>query len=187
MSKILLFLAEGFEEIEALTVVDVLRRADITCDTCTIKDKTVTGSHKIKVLADKTIDEIALDEYDGVVILGGMPGALNLKSSDKVVEIVKKFQGEKKIVSAICAGPIVLGRAEVTSGKSVTSYPGYEKELGNCNYLEEIVVEDGNMITSRGPATALYFAYKLVEKLKGKDIVDKLMEDMMVNFLNSQK
>ncbi|WP_234120265.1 DJ-1 family glyoxalase III [Clostridium hydrogenum] len=186
MSKILLFLAEGFEEIEALTVVDVLRRADIVCDTCSLQGKNVTGSHKISVEADKLIEEINENEYDGVVIPGGMPGAENLKNSDKVVAIVKKFQAEDKIVAAICAGPIVLGRAEITYGKNITSYPGYEDELGKCNYVEEIVADDDKLITSRGPATAIYFGLKLVEKIKGEAVSNKLKEGMMLNFVENK-
>ncbi|MFL0250050.1 DJ-1 family glyoxalase III [Clostridium neuense] len=183
MNKVLLFLAEGFEEIEALTTVDVLRRAEIVCDTCSLNGESVIGAHGIKVLADKTMDSINEDEYDVVVIPGGMPGAENLRNNSKVVGIVKKFNNEGKVVSAICAGPIVLGRAEVTEGKKVTSYPGYENELGKCNYLEEIAVRDGNVITSRGPATAIYFALELVEKLKGAEVVEKLKEGMLVNFV----
>lgn len=186
MSKVLVFLAEGFEEIEALTVVDVLRRADIVCDTCSLSGENVTGSHGIKVFADKTIDGTKANEYDAVVIPGGMPGAENLKNSDKVVNIVKQFNDAGKVVSAICAGPIVLGKAKVTEGKKVTSYPGYEDELGSCSYLEETAVLDGNIITSRGPATAIYFALKLVEKLKGTENVEKLKEGMLVNFVESK-
>lgn len=186
MSKVLLFLAEGFEEIEALTTVDVLRRAEIVCDTCSLNHESVTGAHGIKVLADKIIDSINVDEYDAVVIPGGMPGAENLKSNSKVVDIVKKFNNEEKVVSAICAGPIVLEKAKVTEGKKVTSYPGYEGELGNCNYLDDIAVGDGNVITSRGPATAIYFALKLVEKLKGAEVVEKLREGMLVNFVEDK-
>lgn len=183
MSKVLLFLAEGFEEIEALTVVDVLRRADIVCDTCSLAYENVTGAHGIKVFADKTMDNVNAEEYNAVVIPGGMPGAENLKNSEKVVSIVKKFNAEGKVVAAICAGPIVLGKAKITEGKKVTSYPGYENELGNCIYLEETAVIDNNVITSRGPATALYFALKLVEKLKGMETVEKLKEGMLLNFV----
>ncbi|KOF56420.1 MULTISPECIES: DJ-1 family glyoxalase III [Clostridium] len=186
MSKVLLFLAEGFEEIEALTVVDVLRRAEIVCDTCSLNEENVIGAHGIKVFADKTIENINAKNYDAVVIPGGMPGAENLKNSDKVVRIVKDFNDEGKVVSAICAGPIVLGKAKVTDDKKVTSYPGYENELGKCNYLEDIAVMDDNIITSRGPATAIYFALKLVEKLKGIETVEKLKEGMLVNFLESK-
>lgn len=184
--KIVLFLAEGFEEVEALTVVDVLRRADIACDTCSLEGKNVIGSHKIKVEADKTIKDITLSEYSGLVLPGGMPGAENLRQSTFVIDAVKKFNAQKKLVAAICAAPIVLGKAEVLNSKNATSYPGYENEMGFCRYLEEINVEDDNIITSRGPATAIYFALRLVEKLKGKEIVDKLKEGMMLNFVEKK-
>lgn len=181
--KIVLFLADGFEEIEALTVVDVLRRADIICDTCSLNGKSVVGAHKIKVEVDKTIDDIKLDEYAGLVLPGGMPGAENLRQSAFVIDAVKKFNEENKLVAAICAAPIVLGKAKVLDSKNATSYPGYENEMGKCNYIEKITVEDNNIVTSRGPATAIYFALKLVQKLKGKEAADELKDGMMLNFV----
>jgi 4-methyl-5(b-hydroxyethyl)-thiazole monophosphate biosynthesis len=104
-------------------------------------------------------------EYDLVVIPGGMPGATNLRDDERVIKLIKKQNKERKLIGAICAGPIVLGRADIIEGKKVTSYPGFEDELANCDYLEEPVVVDGNIVTSRGPATAMAFSYKLLEKL----------------------
>ncbi|MDP4144780.1 MAG: DJ-1/PfpI family protein [Bacillota bacterium] len=185
MKKVLLFLAEGFEEIEALTVVDVLRRASITCDTCSIKDTEVTGAHGITVKADKLIEDINKADYDVVVLPGGMPGSTNLRDNEKVINIVKEFYSSGKLVSAICAAPIVLAKAGILEDKKVTSYPGFQPELGACSYSEELVVQDGNLLTSRGPATALYFAYKLVENIKGQEEAANLREGMLVNLLEN--
>ena len=181
MKKVVLFLANGFEEIEALTVVDVLRRAEIECDMCSLAGEQVVGAHNIKVVADITIENIKEDEYSALVLPGGMPGSTNLKECDKVISLVKKFNEDSKIVAAICAAPIVLGEAKVIEKRKITSYPGFEEELAEGIYCEDLVVEDDNMVTSRGPATAIYFALKLVEKIAGKDIYEQLKDDMLLN------
>lgn len=178
MKKVCVLLAEGFEEIEALTVSDIMRRADVTCDLVSITgDKMVKSSHKLVVQADKLFEENM--EYDLVVIPGGIPGATNLRDDNRVIQFIKKQNKEGKLIGAICAGPIVLGRAELTEGKSMTSYPGYEDELPNCEYLEEAVVVDGNIITSRGPATAMAFSYKLLEKLGYENKVESISSGML--------
>ena len=179
MKKFLVFLAEGFEEIEALTPVDYLRRAGIEVDTVSITDiREVVGSHNIPVLADKTISEINEEDYLGLYIPGGIPGAINLRDNERVIKIVQEFNYKEKIVSAICAGPIVLGRANIISSKKVTSFPTFEDRIENLGtYVnEEIVVEDGNIITGRGAAIAIYESFKLIEKIKGKEAVDQLKE-----------
>lgn len=164
MRKVCILLAEGFEEIEALTVSDVMRRADIECDLVSMnKEKKVKSSHGVIIEADKIFDDNM--EYDLVVIPGGMPGATNLRDDERVINLIKEQNKEGKLIGAICAGPITLGKADIIEGRKVTSYPGYEDELPNCEYLEESVVVDGNIITSRGPATAMAFSYKLLEKL----------------------
>ena len=169
MKKVCVLLAEGFEEVEALTVSDIMRRAKVTCDLVSIKDKKVTSSHNVTIEADKIIDENM--DYDLVVLPGGMPGASNLRDDEKVINLIKKQSKEGRLIGAICAAPIVLGRAGLTEGRKITSYPGYEDELPNCDYLEEAVVVDGNIITSRGPATAMAFSYKLLEALGYSPIV----------------
>ncbi|MCY6369634.1 DJ-1 family glyoxalase III [Clostridium ganghwense] len=186
MKKVVIFLAEGFEEIEALTVVDVLRRANISCDTCSLSEKQVKGAHNVLVEADKLISELNINEYDVIVLPGGMPGSTNLKESAQVVKWVKEFNKEGKIVSAICAAPIVLGKAKIVKDKKITSYPGFEEELKEGIYCEELVVEDGNIITSRGPATAAYFALKLVERLVDKNTADTLKEGMLLKFVEEK-
>lgn len=184
MVNVLLFIAEGFEEIEALTVVDILRRADIRCDMCSINGSYVKGAHDIEVKCDIVIDEIDKNEYGAVVLPGGMPGAKNLKENKKVVEIVKDFYKNNKIVAAICAAPIVLKEADIHSGHKITSYPGFREELmDHCTYMEDVVVEDENIVTSRGPATAIYFGLKLVERINGKNKANNLKEEMLLNFV----
>lgn len=179
MKKTAVLLADGFEEVEALTVVDIMRRANVLCDMVSIKDIEVTGSHNIKVTSDKILDETIYD-YDLIVFPGGMPGATNLQKNSKVIEAVKKFNEEGKLVAAICAAPIVLAEAGIIEGKNITSYPGFEDELKGCNYKGEKVVVDGNIITSRGPATAMEFAYKLLEVL-GNETYNDLKKGMLYN------
>ena len=182
MKNVCVLLADGFEEIEALTVSDVMRRANVTCDLVSIKEKQVKSSHGLIVEADKLFDENM--EYDLVVIPGGIPGATNLRDDERVIKLIKKQNKEGKLIGAICAGPIVLGRAELTEGKNITSYPGYEDELPNCEYLEDAVVVDGNIITSRGPATAMAFSYKLLEKLGYEHAVEGISSEMLYSVNN---
>ena len=184
MKKIVLFLAEGFEEIEALTVVDYLRRMDIVVNTCSITaKKEVKGAHEITVLADKILEEIEdFKVYDGVIIPGGMPGSTNLRDNESVIEIVQEFNREEKLIGAICAGPIVLEKAGILEGIEVTSYPGFEEELGGI-YKEDIVVQDKNIITARGPAVAVYFALKIVDNLLEGNRVEDLKKDILLDMV----
>lgn len=185
MKKAVVLLADGFEEIEALTVVDVLKRADVCCDMCSIKeDKEVNGAHNIKVKSDVSLNDIDSKYYDAIVIPGGMPGSTNLRDDQKVIDLVKSFNDDYKIVAAICAGPIVLGKAKLLKGKKATSYPGFEKELEGSMYKEDLVVQDGNIITSRGPAVAIYFALKILENLvTDKEKVLEVKKGMLLDLV----
>ena len=185
VKKVLLLLAEGFEEVEALTTVDYLRRMDIIVDTCSIKGgKRVQGAHRIAIEADKQLDEInSIKNYDGIIIPGGMPGAINLRDDDKVIQLVKEFNQQEKLIGAICAGPIVLQRAGILSGKEITSYPGFDNDLKESIYKEDLVVQDKNIITARGPAVAVYFALNLVENLVGEKKVDELKKDILLDMV----
>ncbi|MCF6460249.1 DJ-1 family glyoxalase III [Clostridium sp. Cult3] len=186
MKKVLLLLAEGFEEVEALTTVDYLRRMDIIVDTCSIEEKNVQGAHRITVEADKRIDEIdSIKNYDGLVIPGGMPGATNLRDDDRVIKLVKEFNQEGKILAAICAGPIVFQRVGILKDKKVTSYPGFEDDLKESVYKEDLVVQDGNIITARGPAIAVYFAIELVENLVGEKKASELRRDILLDMVEN--
>ena len=165
MPKVAVILANGFEEIEALTVVDVLRRANITCHMVGFED-TVTCSHAIQVQANRVFDG-NLSEYDMIVLPGGMPGSAHLRDNEQLITELQKFEKIGKKVAAICAAPIALNQAGLLEGRNFTCYDGVQEQIANGHYHKETVVVDGNVITSRGPATALAFAYHLVETLGG--------------------
>jgi len=186
MKNSVIFLATGFEEIEALTVVDVLRRADLKCDMCSIEEINVTGAHGITVKADLLISDLIDGDYSCLILPGGMPGATNLKENKKIIALVKSFNKAGKLVAAICAAPIVIDEAGIINGRKITSFPGLKPELKDCEYQEQAVVVDDNLITSRGPATAIKFALKLVERLLNKEVSEKLQESLLVNLLENE-
>ena len=165
MTKVAVILADGFEEIEALTVVDVLRRANITCHMVGFEAQ-VTGSHAIQVQADRVFDG-DLSEYDMIVLPGGMPGSAHLRDNEQLIAELQKCEQAGKKVAAICAAPIVLNRAGLLKDKEFTCYDGVQEQIADGHYRKETVVVDGQITTSRGPATALAFAYNLVEQLGG--------------------
>ena len=174
--NIAMLLADGYEEGEALFVIDILRRAGFTCDGVSLQGDVATGSHGIRVLADKRIEDVDPESYDMVILPGGLPGADTLRDSETVIAWVRSFDANpEKFVAAICAAPQVLAKAGVSAGRRLTSYPGekYTKLFADADYVDdnrqtdECVVVDGHLITSRGPGTTLPFAYKLVEVLGG--------------------
>ena len=175
MAKVAVILADGFEEIEALTVVDVLRRANITCHMVGFEAQ-VTGSHAIQVQADRVFDG-DLSDYDMIVLPGGMPGSANLRDHELLIAELQKFEQVGKKLAAICAAPIVLNRADLLKDKEFTCYDGVQEQIADGHYRKETVVVDGQLTTSRGPATALAFAYNLVEQLGGD--ADALREAML--------
>ena len=188
--KIAVLLADGFEEGEALFTVDVLRRAGFTCDMVSVAGETVQGSHGIRVIADKLIGQVERDQYDMVVLPGGLPGADTLRDSAAVIDWGRAFAADgDKFVGAICAAPQVLAKAGVAAGRRVTSYPGerYYPLFADATYIDDNaqtddgVVVDGHIVTSRGPGTTLPFAYRLVELLGGDG--DALRQAMQFNAL----
>ena len=184
MKKVAVMVADGTEEIEALTVVDVMRRANIHCDIISVNGREIKSSHNIEILADKVIDK-DIKDYDMIVLPGGLPGAYNLADNKLLIETLQEFNNdENKYIGAICASPaIVLSKAKIEEGKLITSYPekGFEDLLKKADYSEENVVVDGNLVTSRGPATALPFAYKLLEVLgyNSKEISDGMLWNLL--------
>lgn len=175
MSKIGIFMADGCEEIEGLTVVDIVRRAGMEITTISISEKKeVTSSHKVTFLADALASEVNFDELDGIVLPGGMPGTLNLGANETVNAVVKKFAAEGKLVSAICAAPSVLGAAGLLEGKKATCHPGFEEKLTGAIVSSEAVVADGNVITSRGMGTAIEFGLEIIKYLSKND--EEIME-----------
>jgi protein deglycase len=185
MAKALVFLATGFEEIETVTVVDVLKRAGVDVTVVGLAPNVTEGKHGMKIVPDKSIDEVSVDDFDAVVVPGGNPGYKNLRNDPRVIDMVKKAFNSNKIVAAICAGPTVLSDAGVLEGKVCTVYPGMDEELeaGGGKPEHDIVVVDGNIITSRGPATALPFALKLAEMLAGKQVAEAVSKKTLADIL----
>lgn len=166
MAKIGVFLADGFEEIEGLTVVDILRRAGVEVTTISIMGrKEIHGAHQITVLADALYEEVAFAALDGVVLPGGMPGTTNLGAHEGVKNQITAFGAEGKLVAAICAAPSVLGENGILKGKKAACYPGFEEKLLGAKVSFEEVAEDGNVITSRGMGTTIPFALALAKYL----------------------
>lgn len=176
-------LAEGFEEIEALTVVDVLRRAEIDVKTLSITgSKTVTGTHGISVEADILYEEADYPSCEMIVLPGGLPGADYLDAHEGIAKHVKCFaEDDDKKLAAICAAPMVLGSCGVLHGKKATIYPGMEDELKDGEATGQRVTIDGNIITAMGPAVAMEFALAIVEALKGKAASDEVSDDLLFN------
>ena len=174
---IYLFLANGFEEIEALAVVDILRRAGANIKTVGIDNKEIVGAHNIKVFVDTTENQVEIDKIEMVILPGGMPGTLNLGNSITVKKALKYCVENDKYIAAICAAPSVLGKYDILTGKNFTCYPGFENECKG-NYSKNKVTVDGKIITGIGPGAAYDFAFKLVEILYGQDKVDELKNSM---------
>jgi 4-methyl-5(b-hydroxyethyl)-thiazole monophosphate biosynthesis len=176
MARALVILAEGFEEIEAITIVDVLRRGGVAVTTAALSGKHPRGSHDIAVEADVTLSGPRISDYDALVLPGG-PGSQHLREDPHVQALIKEAAGAGKIVAAICAAPTALEAAGVLHGKRATCYPG--SSIPSAEFVDAPVVEDGNIITSRGPATAMAFALKLVERLESKGTADSTAEKML--------
>lgn len=178
MAKALVILAEGFEEIEAVTIIDVLRRAEVDVTVAALGASPVRGAHAIEIAADVALAMVDATGFDALVLPGGMPGAKHLREAPEVLELVRRFVKSGKLTAAICAAPTVLEAAGVLGGKRATSYPGHA--LPSASYLEEAVVEDGTLVTSRGVGTALSFALTLVARLVGPEVADTHRERMLI-------
>ena len=169
------FLAEGFEEVEALAPIDIMRRADIEVYTVGVGHKTVTGSHGIPVVADVIDCEIGPDsDCEGIILPGGMPGTLNLEKADTVQKFIDYCAENGKLLAAICAAPSVLGHKGLLNGKKAVCFPGFEEQLQGAEVCSDAVVRDGNIITGAGMGVALEFGLALVSVLKGEDAARKL-------------
>ena len=180
MPKVVVLLADGFEEVEAMAIVDVLRRAQIEGTIAGLHAGPLVSARKVQVLPDTIIDTIKADDFDMIVLPGGQPGSDNLNADQRVNTLVRSFSDKGKLTGAICAAPIVLASAGVLEGKRATSYPSYRDRMGAAVYEEKNVVEDGNILTSRGPGTALCFGLALVRKLAGKERAEKVREAMLI-------
>ena len=180
MCKVSLFLADGFEEIEGLTVVDLLRRAGIEVETISIMGKNqITGAHNIKVEADKLFEEADFNGTNMLVLPGGMPGTLYLKEFEPLRQLILEFHQKGEALAAICAAPTVFGDLGILNGKSAVCYPGMEEGLVGAEAKTAGVLTDGNITTSRGLGTAIDFALQLITILIGKEAADKIANSIV--------
>lgn len=176
MATALLLLAEGFEEIEAVTIIDVLRRAEVSVTTASLAGKHVKGSHGIVVEADTLYDHVSIDDFDALVLPGG-PAAKTLREDARAQATIRAAAEKGKLLAAVCAAPTAFEAAGVLAGKRATAYPG--NALPSAQQVEERVVEDGNVITSRGPGTTMAFALKVAERLAGEAVARKTAEKLL--------
>ena len=179
------FLADGFEEIEACTIVDILRRCAVAVTVAGTGDGLVEGAHGMKVSPDTGVETLVVDGFDAVICPGGAPGYINLRKNWIVLELIRKAYDADKLVAAICAAPAVLSDVGVLKGRECTIYPGMEDEIekGEGIPRTDIVVVDGNVITSKGPATALPFALKLGEMLAGKKVAEEVAKKTLADIV----
>jgi len=181
MGTIYAFFADGFEEIEAFTSIDVLRRAGLNVEMVTVTgEEVVMGAHDVPVICDAYFKDCDFSDADLVLLPGGMPGAATLSKHDGVNKLVTDFVKANKPVAAICAAPMVLGKLGLLKGKKVTCYPGFEQYLEGAECTGNQIEKDGNIITGIGPGGAMDFALAVVELLMGKDKVVELEEAMCV-------
>ena len=182
MKNICIFMANGFEEIEALTVVDICRRADIKIITVSIAGRRqLLGAHAIAIHADEVYDNVDFSQMDGIVLPGGMPGTLNLQAHTGLRELLLAYGKAEKYVAAICAAPSILGELGMLDGKRACCYPSFEEKLTGAEVVREQVVLDQNVITSRGMGTAIPFALKLVEVLCGMERAEEVRKSIIYN------
>lgn len=180
MSKAAVFFGTGYEEIEALTVVDILRRADVETMMVSItEERSVTGSHSISAAMDAMLSEVDFNSLDVIVLPGGMPGTKNLEACEALMEQVDAFIAQDKIVAAICAAPSILGHRGFLKGRKACSFPGFESHLEGAEVMDQPAVIDGNIVTGRGMGAAVPFALAILEKLQGKEAAEKMAANIM--------
>ncbi|MBN2037047.1 MAG: DJ-1/PfpI family protein [Chitinispirillaceae bacterium] len=173
MPHCITILSPGFEETEAVTVIDLLRRAQIRVSVLGLHSLAVKGSHDITIRTDGLLQDFD-EPFDGIVLPGGMPGTTNLAESNTVLDLVRDAHCRQALCAAICAAPLVLGRAGILQNRTATCYPGIEKELFGATVVKETVVRDKNIITSRGPGTAVAFGLAIVSYLAGQTEADRI-------------
>lgn len=179
MAKVLIPIATGFEEIEALSLVDILRRADIDVVTAGLDAELIKGAHGVKIKTDILLDLANSDEFDMIVLPGGLPGAEYLAKSEKVKSLLKDFDKNGRLIGAICAAPWALSTADVLKQK-YTCYPSFENTVQKSGYdSTQDVVTDQNIMTSRGPATAMKFALEIVKQICGKDKYQEIKSGLL--------
>lgn len=180
MSKAAVFFAEGYEEIEALTVVDICRRAGIEVQMVSVNgEQTVKGSHGIGVQMDAAFEAVDFDGLDMLVLPGGMPGTRNLEAHQGLMEQVDAFYRAGKYVAAICAAPSILGHRGILQGRKAGCYPGWEEHLSGAQVSMDPASVDGNVITGRGMGCAIPFALAIVARLMGQEQADRIAEGIV--------
>lgn len=169
-----MFFADGFEEVEAVATLDVIRRAGIAAESVGIGSKTVTGAHGIALICDKAENEIDISQTDGVILPGGMPGTTNLLNSKTVNDCIDYCVKNSLWICAICAAPMILGRKGLLDGKKAVCFPGFESELKGAFIPDDFVCRDGNIITAKGMGSAVNFGLEIVSAICGKETADNL-------------
>jgi len=184
MASVLVPLAEGFEEIEAVSIIDVLRRGGVEVTTAYLFNREVNGANGITVLANISIDDVVAEEYDMMVLPGGMPGAQHLKEDERVQRLLKRFDANGKRVGAICAAPIALDAAGVLGDDDqFTCYPSYDEQIAHGHFTDaQKVVKSGNVLTSRGPGTAICFGLAIVRELVGEETYTQLKAGLLADY-----
>lgn len=172
MAKVLVPLAEGFEELEAITIIDLLRRAGFDVISAGLDDQPVRASRKNVIIPDTSIDKVMQDQFDLIVLPGGLPGADNLRDDENVQTLIKRQHRNDKLIGAICAAPKALAAADILEGKTITCYPGALDQIDSSGFSisRKNIEIDGNIVTSRGPGTAMDFALELIEQLADREL-----------------
>lgn len=179
MSKIVVPISNGFEEIEAISIIDICRRANIKVVIAALENIQTIGAHNIKIEADIMIEEIKENDFDMIVLPGGLPNAFTLADNTHVQSLLKQFKDKDKNIAAICAAPYALHKADVLN-ENYTCYPSFEEKIRLDGYQnKEDFIIDGKVITSRGPATAMSFALEIVKLLKGQEIYEEIKEAVL--------
>lgn len=179
MKRVLVLLAPGFEEIEAVTIIDILRRAGVEVTVAGTVERPIEGSRRVKLLADRSIEKVAGGDYDMIVLPGGQPGTNNLSKDARVLRILKEAAAKEKYISAICAAPSILASAGFLDGKKATSHPSVQERMEGTDYSEARVVVDGKWTTSRSPGTAMEFAFELIRLLVGEEKAAEVNQGVM--------
>ena len=181
MKKILLILADGFEEIEALGTADILRRLDLDVTLAALKPGEVTGAHGMKIVADALLSDVKKEYFDAVVLPGGMPGSANLDESADVSEVLQTADANEAVIAAICAAPFVLARRGLLNGKTFTMYPGFDSELGGLRYTSNPAETSGRIVTGKGPGAVFAFAKAVAASLGLESECKTLYQGMFID------
>lgn len=182
MAKVAIVLAEGFEEVEAVAPIDVLRRAGVEVIIAGLTKDPVPSARNLKIVPDTTVDELKAEELDMVILPGGAGGVERIKKDPRVERLLKQMEEKKKLIGAICAAPTALASFGLLKGRRATVYPSLVDDIKPAEFVNQAVVEDQNIITSQGPGTALEFSLKLVERLLGKEKAKEIAGRMLVSY-----